>query len=178
LTTQSPAGGNDAELVEAAEKFTNLTGLATDMWKVSTHGISAIARNMGTKLLDLRVMGDCITKHYLNDATLSVIAQHCVNLKRFTYQLSFTSYYHEHPMLDTMTGTGLVALVDGCRSLEYLEMGHILGIKQDKYQSIIDAVNQGKGAASANGKGYALQKIVLKGYGFRVSSYPFQIESA
>ena len=56
LTTLSPAGGNDAELVEAAEKFTNLTGLATDMWKVSTHGISAIARNMGTNLLDLRVM--------------------------------------------------------------------------------------------------------------------------
>ena len=33
--SRSTAGGSDADLIDAADKFTSLTGIATDMWKVS-----------------------------------------------------------------------------------------------------------------------------------------------
>ena len=70
--SRSTAGGKDADLLEAAERFTNLTSIRTDMWNVTNFGITSVAEAMGEQLLDLRIKGDAITKHYISNETLEV----------------------------------------------------------------------------------------------------------
>ena len=139
---------------------------------------------MGSQLLDLRIKGDCITKHYVNDATLEVISEHCPNLKHFSYTLAFICYYNESrdapSVRDSMMGTGLLALVGGCRRLEVLEIERVCS--RNTFVTILNMLEQGEGeeaAASASGinrGGFALRKIIAKSYPFVIADYPFHIE--
>lgn len=76
----------DEDIVSATENFTCLSGLRTDMWNVTSFGITDAVRAMGEQLLDLRIRADTITKHYPSAATMEAITSSCPNLKYFAYR--------------------------------------------------------------------------------------------
>ena len=77
-----------------------------------------------------------------------------------------------------MMGTGLLALVGGCRRLEVLEIERVCG--RNTFVTILNMLEQGEeAAASASGinrGGFALRKIIAKSYPFVITDYPFHIE--
>ena len=163
----------DHDLLDAAEHFTNLTSIRTDMYNVTSSGISAVAQAMGEQLLDLRV--SCICFRYLSDDTLQVLATSCPNLKHFAYKAN--SSYGYSSFRDRFTGVGVLALVEGCRRLEVLELENARNVRKDTFVTIANLVVQGNEVASAGGNGvYALRQINLKGYPFTVSDFPFRVE--
>ena len=94
-------------------------------------------------LLDLRIEGDTITKHYLADNALRAIAASCPNLLVFTYMLS--SYYYDASM-DSLSGGALKTMIEGCRRLEVLRLLEVLSIKRADVASILellDGANEG-----------------------------------
>ena len=74
----------DQDLLQAAAELPKLTSLRCDMWRVTSWGVGNFARAMGSRLLDLRVADDTITKHYVDDASVRMIAQHCPQLQRLS----------------------------------------------------------------------------------------------
>lgn len=163
----------DHDLVDVAERFTNLTSISIDMWNVTNFGIRSMAQAMGGQLLHLDIRGDSITEHYLSDSALGVIASSCQNLKSFTYKVS--SFYYKKE-LDGLTGAGILSLVEGCRNLEVLNLCGASNVSKDTFVTIANQVAQGE-AASIGGNGrYALRRINLRLYPFTVSGYPFRIE--
>ncbi|KAL7529470.1 hypothetical protein ACHAXR_002983 [Thalassiosira sp. AJA248-18] len=175
--SRSTCGGNDVDLLEAAERFTNLTSIRTDMWKVTTVGIKSLVKAMGGQLLDLRIKGDCITKNFLSDAALGVIATNCPNLKHFGYTMAYVCYYDAEQ--DPLSGAGVIALVKGCRRLEVLEIEHSKQVRKEDFLTIMNMVAQDDAAsdnAGSDGKKFALRKIIVVGYPFVITGNPFSIE--
>ena len=160
----------DNDLIEAIERFPNLTSIHTSFFYVTNFGITSAARMMGSQLLDLRIK---MIGRYLSDSTLGVIAEHCPNLKHFAYILPFYRYYK--PELDMLSGVGITQLVRGCRRLEVIELDHALGIRREDFDAILNMILQGNTAAM-NGNGeFLLHKISLKGYPFVIGDKPFSI---
>ncbi len=155
----------DGDLVDAAEKFTNLTSIRTNMWDVTSFGIVSVAKVMGTKLLDLRIENDGICNHYLSNGVLAVIAEHCPNLNHFAYKLHSMFYKVD---FDWLTGAGIRALVRGCRRLEVLELEHASRIEREDFESILNLLAQDPGS-------FALRKIDLIGYSFTISDHPLAV---
>jgi hypothetical protein len=157
--------GKDSDLMDAVEKFTKLTSIGTNMWDVTSTGISSVVRVMGANLLDLRIDNDCICSHYLHDGVLTVISEHCPNLKHFAYKMH--SYCYK-AYLDWLSGAGVRDLVRGCRRLEVLELERSLNIERADFESILHMVSQDPGS-------FALRKIDLIGYSFVIRDNPLSI---
>lgn len=85
-------------------------------------------------------------------------------------------YYDEG--LDGVTSDGILALVEGCRKLETLEIWGAKRVNRNTFDTICSLVNQSGVASAGGGNGvYALQKIAIRGYPFIVShDRPFTVE--
>jgi NACalpha-BTF3-like transcription factor len=134
---------------------------------------------MGENLQELKVSANCIVNRYLSDSTLTVLADHCKNLKSFTYEVSYyENYYAETEPFDMFTDTGVIALVRGCRRLEYLKLANARKVTEKAFATILEMIEQDN-AASANdsdrAEAHALRKIDLVGYPFQVIGNPFQL---
>ena len=188
----------DADLLDLVEKNTKISTVITDMWNMTSLGIQNLTQNMGERLLDLRIRGDPITQHYLSNAALSTVGSSCPNLKYFSYKVSrilcirydkhlLTTPLHLSPQLcsmyydeglDRVTGDGILALVEGCRKLETLEIWGAKRVNRSTFDTICSLVNQSGVASAGGGNGvYALRKIAIRGYPFIVSDdRPFTVE--
>ena len=139
----------DDALVAVAEHFPRLGSVKTDMWHVTSIGIQNAAQALGEQLLSLEIRGDTITKHYLSDNATMEIGRSCPNLRHFSFKVC--SMYYEST-LDNLTGAGVLALVDGCRNLESLELWGAKNVSKEAFVTIASLVSQ-SGAASASGNG-------------------------
>ncbi|KAL9181326.1 hypothetical protein ACHAXT_010131 [Thalassiosira profunda] len=129
----------DADLFAVTEYFPNLTSLRTDMWNVTTSGIASAVRAMGDQLLDLRISGDTITRHYPSRMTMDAIISSCPNLEYFAYRAFSVSMYY-NPDLDGVTGAAIVRLVQGCRRLKTLELHCATHVKKEHFLEIANTV--------------------------------------
>ena len=103
------------------------------------------------------------------------ISASCPNLKHFAYKVDWFSCYESSR--DGLTGVGVLALVEGCRHLEVLDLDSARNVSKDTFVTIASLVAQGNETASAGGNGvYALRKITAKNYPFTISGFPFRIE--
>ena len=157
--------GKDSDLEDAAEEFTKLTSIRTNLWDVTAWGIISVAKVMGTRLLDLRIDNDCICNHYLNNGVLTVISEHCPNLRFFAYKMHSMFY---KGLFDWLTGAGVISLVGGCRRLEVLELENVRRIERADFVTILSMLDQDPGS-------FALRKIDLVGYPFVISGNPLAI---
>ena len=53
---------SDEELVSIVSTLPNLSGLATDMWKVSNRGLEQLANTMNERLVCLKIKGDIFSR--------------------------------------------------------------------------------------------------------------------
>lgn len=157
--------GKDCHLMDAAEKFVNLTSIRTCMWDVTSSGIEAVAKFMGAQLLDLRIKNIFSTRS-LSDATLAVIAEHCPNLKHFAYDENCREEYKQS--CDRLNGVGLMNLVRGCRRLEVIELNKASQLVRGDFESVLDVIAQDPGS-------FALRKMYVVGYPFIITSNPLSI---
>jgi hypothetical protein len=111
----------DSDLLLAAEHFPNLNSLHTDMWNVTSGGIAQFSRAAGHQLVDLRILGESITRNHIASSTMDAITSSCPNLKYFAYRSCSVLLFYK-PYLDGMRGDKVVALVRACRHLETLEL--------------------------------------------------------
>lgn len=172
----------DTDLLDAVEHFTSLTSIRMQKgWSSPTNsGIESVAKAMAGNLLDLRIRGEDLMMEWLSDATLTIIANSCPNLKHFTYSLSSTRFSY-NARSDLLTGEGVTALVRGCRRLEVLELDGARKVEKDDFVAITNMVAQndaaaGKAGSNSDGGEFALRKINLKRYPFLITGYPFRIE--
>ncbi len=157
--------GKDCHLMDAAEKFTNLTSIRTNMWTVTSSGIESVAKVMGAQLLDLRVR-NVFSNRSLSDASLAVIAEHCPNLNHFAYDEGCREEYKQS--LESFSGVGIMNLLRGCRRLEVLELGNVSKLKREDFESILNLLAQDPGS-------FMLHKIDIVGHPFIIRSNPFSI---
>lgn len=147
----------DKDLMDAVEQFPNLSGLRTDMWNVTSWGISTVARDMGNRLLDLRIKAETITNNYVSGHTLETIASSCPNLKYFAYKSSADSLYY-NSSLDGVRGENVLALVKACPKLETLELQNVyVHFKQSHYIEIAEYV-------ASNLETHALRNLFVYGH--------------
>jgi len=154
--------GKDCDLVDAAEKFTKLTSIRTNMWDVTASGIASAAKVMGDQLVDLRVKNE-FNHRSLSDASLAIIAEHCPNLKHFAYDCRAGEHSHA-----SLTGVGFMNLVRGCRRLEVLELKNVSELTRRDFESILNMLAQDRGS-------FALRQIDVVGYPFIIRSNPLSI---
>jgi hypothetical protein len=163
----------DNELIAIAEHLPSLTSVYTNMWYVTSYGISSMAAAMKSQLLDLRISNDCICQHYLSDAALGVIANSCPNLQQFHYSIMYTSCYRA--FFDTLTRSGIIFLIRGCRRLDVLFLRNAKQLVREDFVAILNVLGQGD-VAAMNGDGtFDLGKIELVGYPFVITDKPFAI---
>ena len=124
----------DDDLMDVAEHLPNLSGIGVDMWSATSGGIQKMVQSMGSTLHCIRVQGDTITEHYLSDGTLTTIATSCPNLIEFAYKLS-RSYYKS--WRDSVTHSGVIALVKGCRKLERLHMVGTQNVSIEAFEVLV-----------------------------------------
>ena len=154
--------GKDCDLVDAAEKFTKLTSIRTNMWDVTASGIASAAKVMGDQLVDLRVKNK-FNHRSLSDASLAIIAEHCPNLKHFAYDCRAGEQSHA-----SLTGVGLMNLVRGCLRLEVLELKNVSQLMRRDFESILNMLAQDPGS-------FVLRRIDVVGYPFIIRSNPLSI---
>ncbi|KAL3762963.1 hypothetical protein ACHAWU_001110 [Discostella pseudostelligera] len=154
--------GKDCDLVDAAEKFTKLTSIRTNMWDVTASGIASAAKVMGDQLVDLRVKNE-FNHRSLSDASLAIIAEHCPNLKHFAYDCRAGEHSHA-----SLTGVGFMILIRGCRRLEVLELKNVSELTRRDFESILNMLAQDRGS-------FALRQIDVVGYPFIIRSNPLSI---
>jgi hypothetical protein len=157
--------GKDCDLMDAAEKFTKLTSIRTNMWDVTASGISSVAKVMGEQLLDLRVE-NVFNHRSLSDASLAIIAENCPNLKHFAYDEGCRA--ENKDSLASLTGVGFMNLVRGCRRLEVLELKNVSQLTRRDFETILNMLAQDPGS-------FALRQIDVVGYPFIIRSDPLSI---
>ncbi len=163
------AHAKSEDIVEAATHLLSLKAIHFDMWTVTNASITAMAEAMGSQLLDLRIRGYGFSSgdNYLSDATLGVLAASCPNLKHFAYRNRSHCY---NIMLDTLSGAGVIGLVQACRRLEVLHLDGAKRVTRADFAAIIEMVS------ASNGDEFALRKIKAAGdYPFLVASNPLRI---
>ena len=141
------SGMSEQHLLDAAEHMMNLSSIRFGGY-ISSTGVENLVKEMRGQLVDLRVKG-----RYVHDDTLSIIGESCANLRRFAYIGSNTSF----------TGKGVLALLEGCKKLEVLELEQARGVTKDDIQTIVNLANK-----KGNGKFDCLKKVDLFGYPFVV----------
>lgn len=115
------------------------------------------------------------THNILSFSSYQRISASCPNLKHFAYKVEWFSCYESYR--DGLTGVGVLALVEGCRRLEVLDLDSARNVSKDTFVTIANLVVQGSEAASAGGNGvYALRQITVENYPFTISGFPFRIE--
>lgn len=158
----------DSHLLAAAELFPQLSGLRLDMWNATSYGIASVARAMGSRLVDLRIRAESITRGFLSQAAMDAIASSCPNLKYFGYKNSEFLY---SPSLDGVRGDKVVALVKACPKLETLELRDVyVHVDKSHYLEIAEFVSERLDQ-------YALRNLIVYGHG-RISekvTNPFKI---
>ncbi len=156
--------GTDADLIDAAQNFANLTSIRTSTWDVTPSGIGSVAKVMGEQLLDLRI------RFYfgapMSDAMLITVSEFCSNLKHFAYK-EFNSA-DERFIEKRLSSVGVIHLVRGCRRLEVLELEHTRRIERADFETILTMLAQ-------DPRSFALSKIDVVGYPFIIRSNPFAI---
>jgi hypothetical protein len=183
FTFRSGVKPKDHDLIKAAEQIPSLNSISFDMWSLTgSHAISSMARAMGNQLLDLKISTNSITTRYLSDSTMIVIGQCCKQLRKFTYELVYyEQYYAQTESRDLLSDDGIIALVDGCRKLEYLKLSNAKRVTDNAFITILDMIEQASGASTANDTdrtdGYALRQIELVGFPFVISGNPLTLES-
>ena len=112
----------DADLVAASTLFPRLTKIGFNMRHATCNGAVTMARNLGERLLDLRIMGETTSQcaSYLSDGDLENISRACPNLMRFTYVLRHVWNVPYEQAKDKLTGRGIQALIGNCSNLECL----------------------------------------------------------
>ena len=170
----SGAKAKDSDLIEIVERFPNLTSISTNMWSHSSRGVSSMAKALGGQLIELKITGKSF--NYLTDSTMIVIAEHCKNLKSFTYK---DEWWYDF-INDFLTNRGVVALVKGCPRLEYFSLSNAKKVNEEAFTTILELLEQANAASAQNTgrqKCYALRKIDLKGYPFEITGDPLRLMS-
>ena len=161
--------GSDSDLLNAAEIFSNLTGLHFRLhYDITNNGIMSAVRMMGTQLLDLSIHpphGYGLSK-YLSDESVGVIAEFCPNLKHFDYT---TGQSVHCAVRRDLSANGITCLIRKCRRLEVLELGFVHAISGDDFAAILSMLEH------EDNKRHALRKIHLRGYPFVIGDKPFTI---
>ena len=166
-TFNSGINPKDDDLIQAAESFPSLKSMRHDMWSITAYGVGQFARAIGEQLVDLRILGETITRHYLSDFVINIIADACKNLEHFEYKLR--TYYYASS-LDMLSGEGIKALVEGCRKLGVLELHHAKNVKRDTFVTML-----AQDASSNPENSFALRTINLVGYSFKITGWPLRI---
>ena len=157
--------GSDSDLLNAAEIFSNLTGLHFCMWSITNNGIMSAVRMMGTQLLDLRIQNYRLGGKCLSDEVVGVIAEFCPNLKHFTYK----TMNNGGVVARDLSASSITGLIRKCRQLEVLELIGAQTISRDDFAAILIMLEH------EDNQQHALRSIVLRGYPFVIGDKPFTI---
>lgn len=137
----------EQHLLDAAEHMMNLSSIRFGGY-ISSTGVENLVKEMRGQLVDLRIKGRSV-----HDDSLSIIGETCANLRYFAYIGSNSDF----------TGKGVLALLEGCKKLEVLELEQAKGVTKDDIQTIVHLANK-----KGNGKFDCLKKVDLWGYPFVV----------
>ena len=130
------AHAQNEELVAFPSVFPHLCKIRFDMWNVTNLGVTELARNMGERLVDLRIRGTTISQHGLSDSALQTISEVCPNIERFDYLHVLPSMYYESQR-DGLSETGVTALVRGCRKLRSLTLVNTKNVGLEAFEAIL-----------------------------------------
>jgi len=161
--------GVDSDLLNAAEIFSNLTGLHFCLGNITNNGIMSAVRMMGTQLLDLSIHpphGYGLSK-YLSDEAVVVISEFCPNIKYFDYTTGRS--VHCAAVKRDLSANSITCLIRKCRRLEVLGLGFLHAISGDDFAAILSMLEH------EDNKQHALRKIHLRGYPFVIGDKPFAI---